>query len=167
MTDVLVQQLGITWSLATEWCLPRVTEEVAHWRPSSNAVGLEPREGGLFAQMPAEEEAIPDVTCAWLLWHVEWWWSNAVRGVAGRPARGPGEVPWSGSPERSRARITRLHDEWLAIITTTDLDHPCSAPWPEPRPLGLVAGWVNIELMKNVAELGQLVRLHANRHPTG
>ena len=162
--EVLVQQMAIPWALAESWCLPRLDDAMVHWAPSPHAVGLEARDGGWYPRMPDETaEPIPDVTCAWLLWHVEWWWSNALRGVAGEPALGPDDVPWSGGAGASRATIARLHDEWVAVLASADLDHPCSAPWPHPQPLSLVAAWVNLELMKNVAELGQLVRLHANR----
>ena len=72
-------------------------------------------------------------------------------------------MPWSGSLEASRQLLAELHDEWRNILTTTDMDATCLAPWPTPQPLSTIASWVNVELMKNVAEVGQLVRLQSNQ----
>lgn len=74
-------------------------------------------------------------------------------GCGARCARGelesdPNSVAWSGSLEASRQRLTFLHDEWRSIVTMTDLDTICPAPWPTPQPLSTIATWVNVELMK-------------------
>lgn len=166
MRELLLQQLDIPWALASGYYLPGLTDEIAHWRPSANAVGLVAREGSFYPEWPDEEqEPIPDTTVGWLLWHMEWWWSGAVEGTRGGRSPGPGEFAWSGSAGASRARLTGLHDEWVAILTTSDLSHSCTAPFPTPQPLSEIAAWLNVELMKNVAELGQLMRLRANRLP--
>jgi hypothetical protein len=37
---------------------------------------------------------------------------------------------------------------------------------PRPQPGWFIAGWVNVELTKNLAEINQLTTLHRNR-PAG
>ena len=166
MRELLLQQLEIPWALASGYYLPGLTDEIAHWRPSANTVGLVAREGSFYPEWPDEEqEPISDTTVGWLLWHMEWWWSGAVEGTRGGRSPGPGEFAWSGSAGASRARLTGLHDKWVAILTTSDLSLSCTAPFPTPQPLSVIAAWLNVELMKNVAELGQLMRLRANRLP--
>ena len=135
-----------------------------HWEPTSNVVRLRKHEGSYYGDWPDEErQPIPDATIGWLLWHIEWWWTDAIAGVRGHTARPPTSVAWSGSLEASRHRLVELHDEWRDLLTTTDLDTTCSAPWPTPQPLSTIASWVNVELMKNIAEIGQLLRLHSNQ----
>ncbi len=56
----------------------------------------------------------------------------------------------------------------LEGLTGPDLDAPAAFPWPPDSGLAVehTAAWVNGELMKNVAELGQLRLLRAARRPT-
>ncbi len=44
-------------------------------------------------------------------------------------------------------------------MTDDDLERPVAYPWPDPRPLRMMVAWVNSELMKNTAEIGDVVRL--------
>lgn len=164
MRDLLLQQLEIPWSLAARHYLPAINAQLVHWKPSTNVVGLRQRAGDFYSDWPDEEsEPLPDATIGWLLWHIEWWWTDAIGGVRGGAGRKPADVPWSGSAESSCDRLVTLHDDWQQILTTTDLSTVCTAPWPSPQPLWKIAGWVNVELMKNVAEIGQLLRLSANQ----
>ena len=165
MRELLLQQLEIPWSLATRYYLPGITgEEVLHWEPSSNIVRLRQRDGDFYADWPDEEsQPMPNATIGWLFWHIEWWWGDAIGGVHGDQARQPTRVAWSGSLEASRRRLAELHDKWQRILTTTDLETTCVGPWPTAQPLSTIALWVNVELMKNVAEIGQLLRLRGNQ----
>jgi hypothetical protein len=163
MRKTLLQQLEIPWMLATEYYFPALTDELVHWRPSSNAVGLKMRDGAAYPEWPDERNQLPDTTAGWLLWHMEWWWSNAIEGVRAAQSADPQSFEWSGSADASRERLNTLHDRWVEILVTTPIDHVCISPFPEPQPLSTVAAWVNVELMKNVAELGLLIRLRANR----
>jgi hypothetical protein len=59
-----------------------------------------------------------------------------------------------------------LRKDWLAVLdrlTDADLDVTAPFPWqnnPE-RTVAHMVGWVNSELMKNAAEIGQLRLLRA------
>lgn len=164
MRELLLSQLDIPWSLATRYHLPAIkSDEVLHWAPSANTVRLQLQGDQFYADWPDEENPpLPDTTIGWLMWHIEWWWTDAIGGVRGITARDPSRVAWSGSREASHARLVELHDEWREILTTIDLDTICVAPWPTPQPLSTIASWVNVELMKNVAEIGQLLMLRNN-----
>lgn len=166
MRDLLLQQLEIPWSLATRHYFPGVArdEVVVHWEPTSNVVRLRVRDEHYYADWPDEEShPMPDATIGWLLWHIEWWWADAIAGARGEAGQKPTSVPWSGSLQASQQQLTLLHDEWQNVLNTTDLDTACTAPWPTPQPLSTIAAWVNVELMKNVAEIGQILRLHGNQ----
>jgi len=56
--------------------------------------------------------------------------------------------------------------DWLVVLerlTDSDLDVTAPFPWQNKhdRTVGHMVGWVNSELMKNTAEIGQLRLLRA------
>ena len=74
-----------------------------------------------------------------------------------------------GCPGEGRATIEWLRElrrDWLTVLgrlTDADLDRTAPFPWqsnPE-QTLAHMASWVNAELMKNTAEIGQLRLLRA------
>jgi hypothetical protein len=68
------------------------------------------------------------------------------------------DVVWPGAAE-SLPVIRQLHDQWAELtgaLGEEDLTRNSRTRWPytDGRPFGHVLGWVNIEPMKNVAEMG-------------
>ena len=74
-------------------------------------------------------------------------------------------VPWPGDANDVRKELTRLKGEWQAVLerlTADDLQSTERTRWPfRDRPFGDVVAWVNIELMKNAAEIGYARFLYA------
>jgi hypothetical protein len=76
------------------------------------------------------------------------------------------EIAWPGDGEAAIAWLRGLCVEWIAVLDRlTDADLDTSAPFPWVHSAGLsiahMLGWVNAELMKNAAEIGQLRLLRA------
>lgn len=160
MRDVLLRQLELVWSFATQFVIDGVDEDLALWETSSNVVTVHSTDDGWVADWPDEEHPpLPDATIGWLLWHIEFWWSNAADAAEGHPARTPDQVRWSGSS----AGMIAAHDRWLDILNTHDLDSLVTGLMPKPSPFSFVAAWVNFELAKNLAEINQLKIQHSNR----
>lgn len=152
-------QLDLILLFADEHVLPRIDGAVVHRAPSANCVDVRRVDGVLVADMPDESASpLPETTIAWLLWHIEWWWSNTLAVCRDGSAVGPDAYEWSGSVER----IGTLADEWRDILASTDLAKPIVGLMPDDTPLWEVAGWVNFELAKNVAEIGQLLTRYSN-----
>jgi hypothetical protein len=66
-------------------------------------------------------------------------------------------ILWPGSADNTRTELGRLAREWQEMLgdaDDSDLERPTDYPWPDPRPLHRLLGWANLELMKNVAEIG-------------
>lgn len=148
------------WSFARQFVLDAVDEDLALWTPSDNVVTVHRVGGSWVADWPDEEQPpLPDATIGWLLWHIEFWWTNAAAAAEGLPTRAPDEVAWSGST----SGLTAAHDRWLEILVTHDLDALVAGLMPSPRTLSFVAAWVNFELTKNLAEINQLRIQHGNR----
>jgi hypothetical protein len=59
--------------------------------------------------------------------------------------------------------LAELWTDRLESLTPDDLDASVRYPWPEPRPLAYLLSWVNLELMKNVAEIGELGNVYLHR----
>lgn len=156
---VLRRQLDVAWSLADLYHLPAVTEENTFWKPAATVCTV--RDG--VVEMPDETvrpSAAP--TVAWLLWHVTWWWTNAHRWAAGEDPVAWDEHPWAGSAAEAVSQIRALHASWITLVDETAPDAPVSGPWPDDGTFERLTAWVTFELTKNVAEIGQLVNLHAH-----
>lgn len=159
VTRTLLKQLDLVWLFADQHVLPRIDDAALYWEPSSNCVSVRRIDGRFVADQPDENtDVLPETTVAWLLWHIEWWWSDTISVCRGEAAVGPDAYEWSGSVDRIRA----LRTEWVEILEKTDVEKTIVGLMPEETPLRDVAGWVNFELTKNVSEISQLLTRKAN-----
>ncbi|GAB2600241.1 DinB family protein [Streptomyces capparidis] len=165
--ELLRWQFELSWSLF-EYHLERLELADLLWEPAPLCWTVRERADGTWVPdwADTEPDPVPVPTAAWLTWHLGWWWSTAVDHARGRAPRGREEVAWPGDGEAVVAWLRGLRDEWLAALdglTDADLDATAPFPWQDdPRhTVAHMAAWVNAELMKNVAEIGQLRLLRA------
>ena len=158
--ELLRWQLGLAWSLA-ELRLDGLTDAACRWEPAPGAWTVRPGADGRWRPDWVEPEPDPPPTASigWLTWHLVWWWGELVADATGAPVPARADVDWPGSADLVVTRLRELHGRWAEVLAG-DLDRPVGFPWPEPRPLAQAAAWANQELMKNVAEIGQLRDLH-------
>lgn len=76
------------------------------------------------------------------------------------------DIRWPGDGEAAIGWLRGLREDWLAVLerlTDDDLDVTAAFPWQDNPELTVahMVGWVNAELMKNTAEIGQLRLLRA------
>ncbi|RAY15737.1 DinB family protein [Actinomadura craniellae] len=165
--DLLRWQFELTWSLF-EYHLERLVPEDFLWEPAAHCWTVRPDGAGRWTADWAETEPdpVPVPTIGWLSWHMGWWWSVTLDHVQGRTPRERTEIVWPGAGKATVEWLRGLREEWLAALgrlTGTDLDAPAPFPWqnaPEHTVTHMI-GWVNAELMKNAAEIGQLRLLRA------
>ncbi len=164
--DLLRWQFDLTWSLA-ELHLDRLTTEDHLWEPAPLCWTVRQGDDGSWTPdwADTEPDPIPVPTIGWISWHLGWWWSVATDHAQGREPRERTAVTWPG-PDATVGWLCGLHDEWLTVLDRlSDADLAEAAPFPWPPDAGMTVaqmlGWVNAELMKNVAELGQLRLLRA------
>ncbi|WP_330251350.1 DinB family protein [Nocardia sp. NBC_00565] len=99
-------------------------------------------------------------------WHIGWWWSVTIDHVQGRTPRERTGITWPGARQPTTDWLRRLRQDWLTVpgqIDDADLDITARFPWqhdPEMTVAHTIA-WVNTELTKNAAEIGQLRLLRA------
>lgn len=170
--ELLRWQFDLTWSLV-ELHLEQLTSDVLAWEPVSVRWAMRRDEGGRWVPDWDESELdpIPVPTAGWVAWHIGWWWSTALDHANGRAVRDRTEIGWSGDLDGVIGWLRDLRDQWLDVIaewSDDDLDAPSSYPWGDGSGMTVAhtAAWLNAELMKNAAELGQLRLLRsASRSP--
>ncbi|MFC5141747.1 DinB family protein [Actinomycetospora rhizophila] len=163
-SGLLRGQLALTRQLA-EIVLADLTDEVCLRRPSPGSWTVHRDDRGRWVpdwdDDPPDDLAQPSL--AWTMWQALWWGTVLLDQAEGRPVTPREEIVWPGATAGVDA-LRRLHDRWdafLAARTEAELDagDVVTFPFDDGRPLAAIAAWANVELTKNVAEMGVLRRL--------
>jgi hypothetical protein len=170
--QTLQWQFRMTWRLAAEMHLPALTDEACLWEPAPGCWTVRQSADGKWRPDWAEPEPdpAPPVTIGWLTWHLIWWWSGLLSAMRNETPAAHHEVTWPGSAEAVVRRLQSLSSEWEEVLSGLDegdLERPISYPWTEPRPLRIALAWGNIELMKNIAEVGCIRHIFAASRAAG
>jgi DinB family protein len=138
------------------------------WAPTELHWTVHPDEDGLWYPdwADTEPDPIPVPTIAWLTWQMTWWWSTALDDLAELPHRRREDVAWPGTGAAAVAEIRSLAARWrdaVAELSEADLQRPSRFPWPADAGKTVTDSvfWVNVELTKNISEIGQLRLLRA------
>lgn len=160
-------QFDLAWMLM-ELHLDQLQEADFRWEPAEVCWNVHQSSDGRWLPDWDENELdpIPVPTIAWTTWHIGWWWSVAIDHAAGRTPRDRTEITWPGDGAATIAWLRDLRADWIAVVdrlTDADLDAPAAFPWqydPEKTVAHMLA-WLNVELVKNTSEIGQLRLLRA------
>ncbi|MBP2471338.1 hypothetical protein JOF53_000210 [Crossiella equi] len=166
--DLVLRQLDIAWALF-EHHQTGLDDGIALWEPGPVVWTVRPDEAGRWHadwQVP-EPEPVPLTTIAWVSWHIGFWWTTTLGHCfeGGAPERE--DIHWPGTTERALAWLADLRARWsagLRSLSEAELDsteRTATLPWGPGLTMADVAGWVVVELTKNVAEIGLLRHLHA------
>ncbi|RKR92150.1 DinB family protein [Micromonospora pisi] len=171
-TELLRWQFDLTWSLL-DYHLDRLESTDLLWEPAELCWTVRPDATGVWVPdwSESEPDPIPVPTIAWITWHLGWWWSVTLDHVEGRAPRDRTDVGWPGDLDGTITWLRGLRTSWVAVLDRLgdeDLDRPATFPWQaeDGHPVARMVAWVNAELMKNSAEIGQLRLLRA-AGPTG
>ena len=159
LRDCLLRQLDIAWALTTYHLEGLSTEECLR-RPAAKGLHVQQGPDGVWrADWPDHEGYdLGPPSIAWLTWHIGFWWSMTIDHSFGDGTLTREDVAWPGSADAARTWIGDLHDRWrseLERLSNDDLRSTERTRWPvQDRPFADVIAWVNVELMKNAAEIG-------------
>lgn len=160
-------QFNVAWALFEEH-VPRLGESQCRWSPAAEPLDVWRDHHGRWhgVWLDPEPPDPPPPTMAWLTWHLGYWWTATLAERAGAPIAEPHEVEWPGTLADAITWLRELRSRWLMVLdglTDADLARPAHFPWRHrtDRTVAHQVWWVNAELMKNVAEIGQLRFLHA------
>lgn len=150
MNTELLWQFDLTWALA-DLHLAALVEDDFFWEPAPLCWTVRPDAVGIWRPdwADTEPDPIPVPTVAWLTWHVLWWWSTTIDKVQGATPRDRDEIVWPGDGGAAVSALRDLAARWRVLLAELDVDQIRTALW------------LNAELMKNVAEIGQLRLLRA------
>lgn len=170
-SDLLRRQFDLTWSLF-EYHLERLESEDFLWEPAALCWTVRPDAAGRWVPdwADSEPDPVPVPTIGWVSWHIGWWWGTALDHARGRTPRERTDITWPGDGPAAVEWLRGLRAEWVSVLerfTDDELDAAAHFP-PQADPAYTVAdmaAWVNAELMKNVAEIGQLRMLRAATRP--
>ncbi|MEU8247390.1 DinB family protein [Nonomuraea sp. NPDC048916] len=160
--DLLRWQFDLIWSLF-DYHLERLESEDFLWEPASPCWTVRQDANGTWEPdwAEAEPEPLPIPTIGWVSWHIGWWWSVTIDHLQGRVPRERTQISWPGDGNAAIAWLRGLRQDWLTVLdrlTDADLDATAPFPWHNDteHTVAHTVGWVNAELMKNIAEIGQL-----------
>lgn len=168
LQQCLSRQLDISWGLLSLH-LSGLDDDELLWRPAAVGLHVHRRpDGDWVADWPDREDYdIGPASIAWTTWHIGFWWSMAIDHSFGPATLDRASVHWPGAAEAVVRWLTSCHDDWCARLADLDdraLQATDRSRWPvRDRPFADVVAWVNVELMKNAAEIGALRFLHAAR----
>jgi DinB superfamily len=165
MTDDLLWQFDLAWALADLHVSALVDDDFL-WEPAPLCWTVRPDADGVWRPDWAdyEPDPLPVPTIGWLTWHIDWWWSVTIDHLTGATPRDRRDVTWPGSGSAVVARLRELSANWReALANAGDLGAPSSFPWGADagRTVAHTVLWVNVELTKNISEIGQLRLLRA------
>jgi hypothetical protein len=167
-SDCLRRQFDTAWKLVT-YHLDGLTTEECLWRPAERGLhvarGADGRWRGDWPEHEGYDLGPPSI--AWLTWHVGFWWSMTLDYSFGAGTLDRKDVTWPGSADEACHWIVELSEQWqrrVAALGADDLRSSAMTRWPfTDRPFMDVIAWVNLELMKNAAEIGYARFLHTGR----
>lgn len=173
LARVLDRQFDTAWALL-QYHLDGLTTEECLWRPRDVGPHVWQRPDGpaiaktWIADWPEREAyAAGPPSIAWITWHIGFWWSMVLDHSFGPAKLTKEEIFWPGDADGVRAWFERLQQEWrtaLKPLTSADLASSERTRWPiRDRPFADVIAWLNVELMKNAAEIGYARFLYATR----
>lgn len=168
LKETLNFQFTMSWQLL-DYHLTDLEDDELLWKPTPKSLHVEKIGDQWQADWPETEDyEIGNPSIAWTTWHILFWWSKVFDSSFGDGNLTKEEVKWPGSAKEVKREIEILHNKWDALlktITEAEMLGTEKTKWPfEDRPFYELASWLNLELMKNAAEIGSGRFLYASKH---
>lgn len=159
-------QFNISWQML-EYHLSSLENEEYLWRPSSKGLHIHNKTGIWHADWPESEAyEIGPASIAWITWHITYWWEMVFDYSFGNGTLTREDIICYGNIKETKEKIRLLHNRWEKVLTELSVDEIISidrTKWPfTDRAFHELAAWLNLELMKNAAEIGYCRFLYAS-----
>ncbi|MCU6733663.1 DinB family protein [Diplocloster agilis] len=165
MKKEILFQLDIVWQLFEYHCHD-LSEKEAMWCKTFQGLQIRKSDDKWEADWPdTENYAIGPASIAWIMWHIIYWWKNVLRASKNKKTMAKEDVIWPGSVELAIDEIRKCHKEWIEFVealSDEELNSEKMCKWPfEGQTMYSLILWLNVEFMKNVAEIGSARFLYA------
>ncbi len=166
--DCLLNQFEISWQLLT--ChLDGLTVEECLWEPTEKGIFLKKSDKnkwkGDFPATEGYEMGPPNI--GWLTWHIDYWWSMTINHSFGDCKLDKDAIEWQPSVNHILDTFNKHKDKWLeqlSGLSDQDINSKTFSKWPvQDCPFSDIISWLNVELMKNAAEIGYVRFLYASQ----
>lgn len=165
MKREILFQLDIAWQLFEYHC-HNLGEEEAMWCKMPDGLQIRKKDEKWVADWPdTEVYTIGPSSIAWIMWHIIFWWKNVLSASKENVIIKKEDIAWPGSVKLAIDEIKKCHREWIAFVESLSEEELCSdrmCKWPfEGQNMYSLILWLNVEFMKNVAEIGSARFLYA------
>jgi hypothetical protein len=165
MRESLKFQFGIAWGLL-DYHLDGLAEDEVFWQPCPRGISVNKTSEGWSIDWPESESyEVGPPNIAWLMWHIIFWWSMVLDHSFAEGSLQQEDVKWPGTFSEAKQTIEGLREAWLdKLDSLSDVELVSSerSKWPfDGRAFYDLAAWLNLELMKNAAEIGYCRFLYA------
>ncbi|AYW50393.1 DinB family protein [Tetragenococcus halophilus] len=143
-----------------EYHLDSLSQDEYLWRSPNCGLYIQEIDGIWHANFPEHENydlGTPSV--AWTLWHITFWWEMVFNHSFGDGTLTKEDINVYENVESVKASINSLIERWLeklGNVTEEELYSKCYSKFPFDNTVEFykLASWLNLELMKNAAEIG-------------
>ncbi|WP_138263451.1 DinB family protein [[Clostridium] hylemonae] len=165
MKKEMLFQLDIVWQLFEYHCHD-LNEKEAMWCKTIQGLQIRKTDDTWEADWPdSETYAIGPASIAWIMWHIMYWWKNVLSASKNNKILAKKDVIWPGSVNSAIDEIRKCHEDWIEFVEALSDEELCSekmCKWPfEGQNMYSLILWLNVEFMKNVAEIGNARFLYA------
>lgn len=99
------------------------------------------------------------------MWHIMYWWKNTLSASKENIILEKEDIIWPGSVDLAINEISECRREWVEFVESLSeeelrSDQMCKWPFEGQNMYSLIL-WLNVEFMKNVAEIGSARFLYA------
>lgn len=168
LRNLIVSQFEVSWKLL-EIHLSDLDDEECIWKSSKKGLFMNKIANTWKPDWPETEAYdIGPPNIAWITWHIIFWWSMVIDYSFGKATLKLEDIQWPGNIAATKDKITNLRNQWMEFINKMpdeELYVSKHTHWPfTDKPFYEVISWLNIELMKNAAEIGYCRFLYASQH---
>ena len=159
LKDNIMFQFNISKQLL-KYHLSSLEQEEYLWCSPKSSLYLKEAEGTWYAELPETEAYdIGTPSIAWTLWHITFWWEMVFDHSFSEGNLTKDDIKVTTDVEEIKAHIYSLVDNWekkLAQLTNDEFNSKKFSKFPFDTQVEFhkLASWLNLELMKNAAEIG-------------
>lgn len=158
LRDNIIFQFNISRQML-DYHLSSLLNQEYLWRASPKGLHINEKEGTWYADWPESEDYdMGTASIAWTMWHIIYWWEMVFDYSFGNGTIQRQDIICYGDVEVAKKKIKSLTDRWEKILIELSEEDFLSTEytkWPfTDMAFHKLASWLNLELIKNAAEIG-------------